>query len=201
MATKVWSGNSGTDALWSRVNNWVGGVIPTTGDDVEFDSYSIEQIPDLDYNVSLNSITFISGGDVSNLISTSNYTITLTGDVTNDSSNEVNIDVDISLSSGVRTFDCVGRIDLEAVVSGAGSITKTGSNQLRLEGNNTFSGGIQVDAGELRGHHNNSFGSSKLTMNSSGTTLKLSGTLTIPNNVDVDAYAVIKNVNAGACIM
>ena len=35
-AVVVWNGASGTDINWSTAGNWIGGVAPTSADDVKF---------------------------------------------------------------------------------------------------------------------------------------------------------------------
>jgi len=189
VATRTWDGY--TSDKWSE-DNWGGDPSPVNGDSVIF-AGSSELTPDNDISsLSLVDITFASGASEFTLDGNS---ITLTGGVTNNSSNDQNINMAISLPSGVHVFDSAnGRIDIESVVSGVGSITKNGNNQLRFENNNSsWSGGMQWNAGDVRGHNSNSFGSGKITMDSTGL-LRLQGNMTVPNNFDIDSIGGMQSL-------
>ncbi|MEM1505547.1 phosphatase PAP2 family protein [Domibacillus sp. 8LH] len=64
-------------------------------------------------------------------------------------------------------------------ISGTGKLTKKGTGTLVLQGNNTYSGGTQIDEGTLEGESKTAFGTGDITNN--GGTLKehVSGELTI----------------------
>ena len=83
-------------------------------------------------------------------------------------------------------------ITLGGVLSGKGGIKKAGAGTLKLSGNNTFEGGVKLEAGTLELGHNKALGSAALTIQS-GTLapeLKLGtdasgNALTISNNLSV----------------
>ncbi|MGM1019257.1 MAG: phosphatase PAP2 family protein [Bacillota bacterium] len=67
-------------------------------------------------------------------------------------------------------------------ISGVGKLAKKGTGTLKLMGNNTYSGGTQIDQGTLEGNSETAFGSGDVT-NNGGTLLKnTSGKLIIGGN-------------------
>ena len=90
----------------------------------------------------------------------------------------------------------------------ANGILKTGRSQLRLTGNNTFSGGFTFQgSGPGTGQnvfvgHNNALGSGKLTLDTGAVRLASdsSGAITLPNAVDFNADIALGAFNAGAAI-
>lgn len=77
------------------------------------------------------------------------------------------------------------------VIAGAGSLTKTGSGQLTLSGDNSFSGGLRIAQGTLRAQSNTAaLGVGTVTL--SGGNLQLAGTnLAFNRNTTVTANATI----------
>ena len=66
----------------------------------------------------------------------------------------------------------------------AGSLTKTGTNTLVLGGDNTFTGGVTLEAGKLYLEHNNALGTGALEVTGAGTTLGLGpGVTDIGNSI------------------
>lgn len=49
-------------------------------------------------------------------------------------------------------------LDIQAAISGAAFLTKTGTAALKLSGDNTFTGAVIVESGDLQGAHVNAFG-------------------------------------------
>ena len=77
-----------------------------------------------------------------------------------------------TLTTGVLNTDT----EVSGVISGAGgSLTKVGSGALILSGNNTYSGGTQLNAGSLVVANNNALGSGALSM-ANGTSLSFANT-------------------------
>jgi autotransporter-associated beta strand protein len=68
------------------------------------------------------------------------------------------LDVPTAMICEVNGSEFVG-LDIQAVISGGGSINKSGSQTLLLSGNNTFSGYINVYQGLVEPAHVNAFGS------------------------------------------
>ncbi len=59
-------------------------------------------------------------------------------------------------------------VRVSAVQSGSGKIIKNGAGSLILAANNTFSGGVMVNAGTVEPHHGNAFGTGKIILNADG---------------------------------
>ena len=90
----------------------------------------------------------------------------------------------VTISSGNKFVTVsANSLTLGGSMSGAGSIQKQGNGTLVLKGNNTFSGGIILDAGALHLGHANALGSRGLTRISGGTLDNTSGAaLTLASN-------------------
>ncbi|KEO80089.1 phosphatase PAP2 family protein [Paenibacillus polymyxa] len=77
-------------------------------------------------------------------------------------------------------------------ISGVGKLTKKGTGTLKLMGNNTYSGGTQIDQGTLEGTSDTAFGSGGIT-NNGGTLLKnASGKLIIGGNYRQSAKGTLE---------
>lgn len=73
--TKTWSNTDCTggspNCNWSDINNWVGGIVPVSGDDIIFDNSTLipANNPSNDINgLAVNSLTFINAGSGANTI-------------------------------------------------------------------------------------------------------------------------------------
>jgi autotransporter-associated beta strand protein len=75
-------------------------------------------------------------------------------------------------------------ITLSGVLSGTGSITKTGAGMLTLTGTNTYSGTTMISAGALMANSSSSTGTNTVTVASGGT---LGGSGMVPGNVVVNS--------------
>ncbi len=96
----------------------------------------------------------------------------------------------VNLGSFQLTLSSSGanNITLGNIVSGPGSLLKTGSGSLTLSGANTFSSGTTLSAGTLTIATDTGAGSGAISLN--GGTLQSSGTRTIGNNVILGGGAI-----------
>ncbi len=77
-------------------------------------------------------------------------------------------------------------------ISGVGKLIKKGTGTLKLMGNNTYSGGTQIDQGTLEGNTETAFGSGGIT-NNGGTLLKnAAGKLIIGGNYRQSAEGTLE---------
>ena len=92
---------------------------------------------------------------------------------------------------------------LNSLVSGSGtSLTKTGLGTLNLTNANTFSGGVNLNAGTLVGTGVTPFGTGTLTMNGGVLQLRSNFSSTLPNDLVINnaltnAFIDINNAGAG----
>ena len=182
-ATCTWNGSASN--LWNTAANWNSNAVPTTGDDLVFPSgaANISTSNDIAAGTSFASITFGAGASAYVL---SGNSITLTGNITNSSSNTDTIKIAIILNVATCTISAGSKLILSGIISetgGARSINKTGTDILELGGANTYSGGTTISLGTLHATPlaNTSFGAGTITIGS-GTTLSLSRSF-IANNI------------------
>lgn len=90
----------------------------------------------------------------------------------------------IDLDNAELTVANFGSAILTGVISGDGSLRILGSNSLTLYGENTFSGGVKLEAGKLSLGTEKSLGTGKLTA-SSGTTLVALSSQNLTNAIDL----------------
>jgi len=86
------------------------------------------------------------------------------------------------LVSTASQLDTVGNLGIQGNISGNGALRKTGAGVLMLSGANTFSGGLQIDAGTLSLNGAASAGRGVVTLGD-GTSLGLVNMTTLDNSV------------------
>lgn len=176
MATKTWDGGGANNNMTNGVN-WDNNTAPVAGDDLHF-AGSTRLTPNNDFaaDTSFASITFDSGAGNFSL---DGNRLTLTGDITNNSSNQEAILNDIILSAGNHVFNAASGIIAfsTSVLSGTGSVTVEGTNGVAIVSTtNTYSGGTTINGlcqagdGSVVGTENGKeFGSGLITVNTGGT--------------------------------
>ncbi len=80
------------------------------------------------------------------------------------SASDLNLANTVSLSGTGTVATGSNSETLSGVVSGDGTLAKTGSGTLTLSGDNTYSGGTELSAGEVDVANNSALGTGKLTM-------------------------------------
>lgn len=142
---QVWNG-AGSDDNWSTNPNWASGAAPgLSGDGVTF-AGTTRLTPNLDANLSVTSLTFDSTAGGFNLGTANASTLTLTGGVTNNSTNAQTISVPVSLSAS-STLNATGNVMIAGAITGTGGLTKVGNGTLTLAGNFTSTGVLQGNGG------------------------------------------------------
>ena len=86
------------------------------------------------------------------------------------------------------TINADSATTLSGVISGSGSLVKTGSGTLSLSGTNTYTGGTTISAGTVEALANSALGTGTATVD--GGTLSVSSGITVSNNITVvlDSY-------------
>ncbi|WP_438347822.1 phosphatase PAP2 family protein [Paenibacillus sp. FA6] len=82
-------------------------------------------------------------------------------------------------------------------ISGTGNLTKKGTGALKLEGNNTYSGGTQVEEGTLEGNSKTAFGTASVTNNGGTLREDVAGQLIIGENYKQSAKGTLE-LNIGS---
>ncbi len=153
-ASLTWDGGSTTGPDWNTsvfgfLNgyNWNPNANPTAGDQLAFAGGArTTSNNNTTSGTSYGSITFNSGAAAFTLTGNS---ITLGGNLTNNSSNLQKVNLPVILSA-TRTFDAAsGSLAVGGVISGAGGLTKTGTQALTLTETNSYKGATSVNAGKL----------------------------------------------------
>ena len=171
------------DSSWSVPTNWRNSIAPPVGgapdailifDNSAFGSEAINNLPGV---FSLNHMTFNNNGSglltvesnsgSSLLFTGTNPTISVPGVGLNALENGVALDADLAIDLDL------GSLDISSFISGSHGITVTGSEVgyplgvLTLSGNNTFTGGVTLDSGnlEIDSGLNNPLSTGPLTIN------------------------------------
>jgi fibronectin-binding autotransporter adhesin len=169
-ADGIWTNNA--NGNWSDVSSWTNGIV---ADGVDATA-TLDNVITADRTITLDSNRTI--GNIKSLDTTHNYTIggtsTLTLDVTAGSS------IITNLSGRALTISCP--------ITGNDGLIKNGAGLLVLNGNNSYSGGTTLNAGQIDVGHNNALGSGLVTITTTTTLNPAYGVYpVIPNNVEVNS--------------
>lgn len=99
-------------------------------------------------------------------------------------------DVTVNMDSSKGGFHAVDR--WRNNISGTGKLTKKGSGALKLEGNNTYSGGTRIDQGSLEGDSRTAFGKGDVSNNGGTLKEKVSGKLIIEGDYKQSAKGILE---------
>ena len=144
-APAAWSGS--TAGTWSNPANW-GGTALTGSQAIAFSGANpTVSTNDLAPGTVFSSLAFAASTAAFTL---SGNSIQLAGDLTNSSTSEQTVDMDLALASGGGAIETVGGdISIAGNISGSSPLTKSGSATLILSGTNSYSGGTVVADGTL----------------------------------------------------
>lgn len=88
-----------------------------------------------------------------------------------------------------------GTMTIEGVVSGIGSLIKTGLGRLELTANNSYSGGTQIDEGEIAFSSASNLGSGDITLNGGGLQWNSGNSSDLSTRLVLDARGGVLNSN------
>lgn len=201
-AQSIWNGN-GTNNNWSTPANWASGTTPSnTGNQTVTFAGSVRLSPVTDSPWSVLGLTFATGAGAFTL---SGSTLTLgSSGITQNATSLQTISNAIDLA-GNQTWTATGGnlsvtglvnlnaarltlspasariVTLSNVVSGNGSLAKSGAGTVVLSAANTFTGGVTLTAGTLTAGSDTAFGAGLLALQ--GGTLNASAARFVSNNV------------------
>jgi autotransporter-associated beta strand protein len=172
--TFVWDGGGGDDN-WNTALNWSTDFAPSATNDLQF-AGSTRLTPSNNYAAatSFGSLTFNAGAGGFKL---SGNSITLTGNVTNNSSNKDTIGLNMAIAATHDFATTPGEITVSGIISGAGALTKSGTGTLRLSGNNTYTGLTTINNGVLKLGTTGDGTNTPLGTTAAGTVVNSGGTL------------------------
>lgn len=176
--TFTWSGQGALSNGYLQFDdpaNWVGGVVPGTGDHLVFGPGPSTYI-ELTTSRTVGDITFSGITNGNYFVSTNGSTLTLNGNVTTTAGSQYwgLFDLPVILSAGNHTYTTDGTypsIYHFNTVSGSGGIIKNGVNGLYLTTPNNYSGDTVLNDGMLGVGANNALGWGTVTLN--GGTLRV----------------------------
>lgn len=207
-ATITWDGG-GSDNNMTTAANWNPNGAPSAGDDLVFPANITDRTVENDFSAatSFNSITFSGTATQDSGYSITGNSMTLVAGINNSMTGSLSAhSVSIPLIlNGTQTFQSAGGtmaftetlnvgssaltltpnasafFSVDSVISGSGSITKTGTGTLVLAGNSSsYSGAITASAGRIMVQHNNALGAT-----SGATTISGGADLEIGNCSDM----------------
>jgi autotransporter-associated beta strand protein len=199
-AQVVWDGG-GSNNRWGTANNWNPNGVPTNTSDVRFDNSIVGTLPStiqLRANQNARSLTFDTADTLAIINGTGNRTLTLAnGTITRTAGSSGNQSLEFSTlalaANGNFTINGAGTFTISSVVANSGgtrSVAKNGDGLLVLSGNNTFSGGLTVNAGTVGFGHNAGAGTGTLTLaggaiEAQGAARSLTNAVTVSGNFGV----------------
>ena len=173
---EVWTGASPTNN-WATGTNWASGVAPLTGDLVTFAGTS-NNIVNMESSYSIGALTFSTNAASFNITNAAN-TLTLTGSVTNNSTNAQILSVPISLA-GVETFNAASNnLVFSNNISGVGGVIVSGSKTNIFTSANSYTGPTTLNGNLLLANGNALGGSANVTFNSGSRLLLRADTSTV----------------------
>jgi autotransporter-associated beta strand protein len=145
----VWNG-AGANDNFSAGLNWTNHLAPGfVGDSLEF-AGSAKLTPNMDNSYTVTGLSFDSGAGSFTIGTANSSTLTLAGGLINNSANTETLNLPITLSAAQTINAAAGNVALGGVISGAGSLTKTGPATLTLSATgNSLSGNLSVLGGTL----------------------------------------------------
>jgi autotransporter-associated beta strand protein len=175
----TWVGG-GADGNWQTAANW--NTVPAAGHTLTFATTTrLSNTSNFPANTSFADLMFNAGAGAFTL---GGNAITLTGNVTDNVTYPQTVTLPVVLSSGAHNLTAnTGNLSMSGVISGSGSVTKTGSGTATLAVANTYGGGTTVTAGTLAFGNATALSTGAVTLN--GGTLKAGGGFTLANNITV----------------
>lgn len=172
-----WTG-LGADNNWTTANNWTGSRSPIANTLLTFAGTNrLTAFNNFTTDTSFGSISFDSTAGQFQL---SGNRLTIgTGGFANNSSTLQTINNDIKLNAGGNIIKAVGDMSFNGVLSGVGSITKSGNGTVTLRGANTYTGKTVVAQGTLTTSTANRISDSSTVEVQSGATFSIGGSETI----------------------
>lgn len=137
----LWNGGAANNN-WSSGLNWVGSTAPaTSGNSVTF-AGSVRTFPNLDANYSVTGLAFSNNASSFTIGTANSSTLTLAGDVINNSANSQTLNVPVALSLGANLNAATGSLVLNSNIALGASLTLSGNGNFTLSGNLTGNGGF-----------------------------------------------------------
>ncbi len=188
-SARTWDGGGGT-SLWSNAANWSGDSMTVTGGNVRFSSGggvvldSNRTIGELALDGPSGFVLGNSGGAVLKINTgitatpASAATYTVSAPVALGAFNLINLNGNTDLT-------------LSGVISGSTGYTKQGDGTLRLTGNNTFTGSVDIEGGTAIVSGTNAY---------TGTTSVASGTLVLKGNAPSGAPGTLGSATSNVAV-
>jgi autotransporter-associated beta strand protein len=145
----VWNG-AGANNNFSSNLNWTNQLAPGyVGDSLEF-AGSTRLAPSMDNNYTVAGLAYDSGAGAFTIGTANGSMLTLAGGVTNNSANLQTLNVPVVLDTAQTISAAAGNVTVSGVLSGNGSLAKTGSGTLTLNAaGNSLAGTVKVTGGAL----------------------------------------------------
>ncbi|MCE9551773.1 MAG: autotransporter-associated beta strand repeat-containing protein [Planctomycetes bacterium] len=184
----VWTGGSTGpgDNNWQTGTNW--DLPAAAGAALQFaGSTRTTTNNDFESGTSFGGIDFAPGAAAFTL---NGNPIALAGPITNNSSNQQTINLNIALSQTIALDTGSNKVTLGGNLSGAGGLIKSGNGELALGGVNTQAGAVEIQAGIVSVANDTALGAtgpSGATLKFNGGTLKTTAGITSSRPVNVDA--------------
>jgi fibronectin-binding autotransporter adhesin len=191
LGAQTWIGGSSGN-VFNFAGNWSPSGIPGSNASLVFNSPTNANIGFNTLPYTANSLTFTSAATNQFFINGNGGTLTINSGITTQAgSGGANFSTGVNLALGAdQTWTTASTVTVSGSLSGAFALTKEGSGNLILSGNNSYSGGTTVNAGTLfLGQSNSTSGT--VTVGSGGTLGASNGDLVLSNAVTLASGATL----------
>ena len=189
-AVIVWDGG-GMDANWTTANNWSNNAAWNSSNDASFaSSFASGTAINLNGSKTVNSLIITTASD----FSLNHDTLTLTsGDLTRTAATGTTTLNNAVTLGNSATWNITGSLISNGIISGAESLTKTGSGTLTLTAANTYTGDTTLSDGILNLRNSAALGNS-----SGNTVVNDGGELQLQDGISVSSGETLSLTGIGS---
>ncbi len=186
-ATLTWTGAAGNGNIFTSTN-WSPAQTPVVGDTLIFAGSTSLTNTFGSTAFSVASLTFDSTAGAFVLNGTNTLTLSSVNGITNSSTATQTINTNLAFTVNQTWNLSAGALVINGIVSGSGSLTKTGAGTLTLNGANIYTGNTTLSGGTVQIGNDSAFGTGTINFNNLSLKLEaVGGNRTLSNAYTISA--------------